>query len=117
MLEQLVTRTDKQDARMDKADARADKQDARADKQDARMDKAEARADKTDAKIDRLEESVHKNGLILEALQPDIKFILEVVTHLGKKSEYQDRLNKEFLQYDHRISAIESVIKKSPDNL
>jgi len=115
-MDRLEARMDNLEARMDNLEARMDNLEARMDKLEARMDKLEARMDKLEARMERLEEEVHRQGIILESIRDDIKFMLEALTMSLKKSESFEAMGTKVEALDQDAVTTRGILKAHIQN-
>lgn len=102
---QVDGRLDRVDARLDKVDGRLDKIDERLDKVDGRLGKVDERLDRGDLRFTGIEAQLQKQGVLLEAMNGDIKQTMEVVL------ANRDATNRGFAEIlkklDERVQPIE----------
>ena len=102
---QVDGRLDRVDARLDKVDGRLDKIDERLDKVDGRLGKVDERLDRGDLRFTGIEAQLQKHGVLLEAMNGDIKQTMEVVL------ANRDATNRGFAEIlkklDERVQPIE----------
>ena len=102
---QVDGRLDRGDGRLDKVDGRLDKIDERLDKVDGRLGKVDERLDRGDLRFTGIEAQLQKQGVLLEAMNGDIKQTMEVVL------ANRDATNRGFAEIlkklDERVQPIE----------
>lgn len=115
-MDSLESRMDRLEARMDSLESRMDRLEARMDSLESRMDKLEARMDKLESRMDRLEELVHRQGILLESIRDDIKFMLEALTMSLKKSESFEAMGIKVEALDQDAITTRGILKAHIQN-
>ena len=101
----IDARFDKVDARFDKVDARFDKVDARLDAMDARFDAMDARFSEGDQRFAGIEAQLHRQGVLIEALNGDVKMALEGIA--GNRQLMDERFAEVMDALDQRVRPLE----------
>lgn len=105
MREILERLEQKLDEKFTAIDARFDKVDARFDAMDARFDAMDARFSEGDQRFTGIEAQLHRQGVLIEALNGDVKMALEGIA--GNRQLMDERFAEVMDALDQRVRPLE----------
>lgn len=75
------------------------------DQMDQRFEQMEQRFDKIDQRFDRVDGELHKHGVLLEAMNSDLKQTMETVT--GNREVLDNKFAEVLRKLDERVQPVE----------